>query len=58
MNRIMKEAIEIQLHPGTSNRGAGFILSRTWQPKISILKLSTQAAITAYATCNISTAPT
>jgi hypothetical protein len=42
MNRIVKEAIEIQLHPGTSNREAGFILSRTWQPKITIFKPSTQ----------------
>jgi hypothetical protein len=47
MNRIVKEAIEIELHRVTSSREAGFILSRTWQPIISILKRSTQPAITA-----------
>ena len=47
MDRIVKEAIEIQLHPVTSNMEAGFILSRTWQPIISMFKRSTQPAITA-----------
>ena len=42
MNWIVKEATEIQLHAGTSSREAGFILSCTWQPEISILKRSTQ----------------
>jgi hypothetical protein len=45
MNQILKEAIEIQLHPGTSNREADFILSHTWQQIINIC--STQPAITA-----------
>ena len=47
MDRIVKEAIEIQLHPGTSNREAAFIESCTWQTIISTLKRSTQPAITA-----------
>jgi len=36
--RIVKEAIEKQPHPGNFNMKAGFILSRTWQPVISLLK--------------------
>jgi hypothetical protein len=45
MNQILKESIEIQLHPGIFNREADFILSQTWQQIISIC--SKQAAITA-----------
>ena len=47
MNRIVQESIEIQLHRVTSSREAVFLLSRTWQPIISILKRSTQPAVTA-----------
>ena len=32
MDHLVKEAIEIQLHPNNFNRDGGFMLSRTWQP--------------------------
>jgi hypothetical protein len=39
MDRIIKEAIEIKLHPDF-NRGGGFILSRAWQPAIHQIRTS------------------
>lgn len=36
--QIVKEATEIQRHPGNFSMKAGFILSRTWQLVISLLK--------------------
>ena len=45
MDQIVKEAIEIQLHPEHFNKESGFILSRTWQPVISLLKQSPQPGI-------------
>jgi hypothetical protein len=32
MDRIIKEAIEIKLHPDNINRDGDYILSRAWQP--------------------------
>jgi predicted GIY-YIG superfamily endonuclease len=32
MDHIIKEAIEIKLHPDNINRDGGYILSRAWQP--------------------------
>jgi hypothetical protein len=40
MDRLVKEAIEIRLHPNNFNRDGGFPLSRAWQPVTNMLKQS------------------
>ena len=45
MDRIVKEAVQIQLHAENFNRKAGFILSHTWQLVFSLLKCSLQPRI-------------
>jgi hypothetical protein len=40
MDRLVKEAIEIRLHPNNFNRDEGFSLSHTWRPVINMLKRS------------------
>jgi hypothetical protein len=40
MDRIVKEAIEIRLHPNNFNRDGGFNLSRAWQPVTHMLRQS------------------
>jgi excinuclease UvrABC helicase subunit UvrB len=40
MDRIVKEAIEIRLHPNNFNRDGGFNFSRAWQPVTNMLKQS------------------
>jgi hypothetical protein len=40
MDLIIKEAIEIKLHPDNINRDGGFILNRAWQPAISQIRTS------------------
>jgi hypothetical protein len=40
MDRIVREAIEIELHPYNINRDGGFCLSKSWKPLIGSLKLS------------------
>jgi hypothetical protein len=40
MDRIVREAIEIELHPYNINRGGGFCLKKSWKPIIGSLKLS------------------
>jgi predicted GIY-YIG superfamily endonuclease len=40
MDRIVREAIEIELHPYNINREGGFCLSKSWKPSIGSLKLS------------------
>jgi hypothetical protein len=38
MDRIVREAIEIELHPNNMNREMGFCLSSSWNPLICSLK--------------------
>jgi hypothetical protein len=38
MDQLVKEAIEIQLHPNNFNREEGFKLSHEWNPAIKILQ--------------------
>jgi hypothetical protein len=42
MDRIIKEAIEIKLHPDNINRDGGYILSRAWQPVLRQIGTSQQ----------------
>jgi hypothetical protein len=40
MDRTVREAIEIELHPYNINREGGFCLSISWKPLICSLKCS------------------
>jgi hypothetical protein len=40
MDRIVREVIEIELHPYNINREGGFCVSKSWKPVIGSLKLS------------------
>ena len=52
MNRIVTEAIQIQLQAENFNREDGFTLRCTWQLVISLLKCSLNQEQTAQAKCN------
>jgi hypothetical protein len=40
MGHIVREAIEIELHPNNMNREVGFCLNKSWKPLICSLKKS------------------
>jgi hypothetical protein len=42
-DKLVREAIEIQLHPDNFNRDDGFNLSHTWCPIIKMLQLPNSA---------------
>jgi hypothetical protein len=42
IDRLVKEATEINLHPSNLNRDGGFNLSRAWQPLTNMLKQSSE----------------
>jgi hypothetical protein len=43
MDRLVREAIEIRLHPDNFNRDDGFNLSYAWRPIMKILQPSNSA---------------
>jgi hypothetical protein len=43
MDRLVREAIEIRLHPDNFNRDDGFNLTYAWRPIIRILQTSNSA---------------